>query len=382
MTPLMLEQGGALVALGAFAGAQVLLVCISMVLGNVNPERALLIHAAGILLALLAVLSVAGAHPLFPEAALLLVLAASGLQLRELVAHAGVLLQPRRWLVATCVLLVPLLAVAAAFQPSLLLLGVAVWSALVAVVLWRVWAQSRPWIWWLLPGYASLAAAAVLLVLRGQLRGEHPVLAIAGLLTLWSACVFLATVWRSRILGETRARIQARNTVDPLTGLATPLVLGERLQAARNQLRRYGHPSVLLLVHIENLGKVAEEFGPEVAEAALLTAANRLQQSLRDGDIAARVSHSRMAVLAEGLTPAESAAEVASRILVAGLKEPLPAARAEFLHFRVALAAVPLKEVPPRQLLQRLFQRMDQELQAPGERRIVTLSEDELLASP
>ena len=95
--------------------------------------------------------------------------------------------------------------------------------------------------------------------------------------------------------------------------------------------------------------------------------------------MAARLSHSRIGVLVEGMSLAEGTANVASRILVAGLKEPLPAAPTEFLHFRIVLALVPVDDVPARSLLQRLATRMDEQLKAPTERRIVTLSAEELL---
>ena len=168
--------------------------------------------------------------------------------------------------------------------------------------------------------------------------------------------------------------------MDPLTGLSTPLIFYERVRAVRNLIKRYGHPSVVLLVHIENLPQLSAEFGPEAAESALLAAANRIREALRDGDVAARISHSRIGVLAEGMSLAEGASNIASRILVAGLKEPLPATPAEFLHFRIVLALVPVDDVPAKSLLQRLAARMDDQLKAPTERRIVTLTAEELLA--
>jgi len=42
----------------------------------------------------------------------------------------------------------------------------------------------------------------------------------------------------------------------------------------------------------------------------------------------------------QGVGLAEGAANAASKILVAGLKEPLPAAPTEFLQFRVVMALV------------------------------------------
>jgi diguanylate cyclase (GGDEF)-like protein len=246
------------------------------------------------------------------------------------------------------------------------------------VITLRVWRQSQPWAWWLVPGQLALAAAASWLGWRSLDAQPDPALPLAGLLTLWAATIFLATAWRSRIFSETRVRVDARTMVDPLTGLSTPLIFYDRVQAVRSLMRRYGHPSILLLVHIDNLPKLAAEFGPEVAESALLVAANRIRQALRDGDVAARLSHSRIGVLVEGMSVAEGSANIASRILVAGLKEPLPAAPTEFLQFRVVLAAVPVSEVPAKSLLQRMATRLDEQLQAPSERRIVPLAFDDL----
>lgn len=370
-----------LVALGAFAGAQVLVVCFSVIVANTYRERALLLHGAATMMAVLAVQTLVGGQPFLAQAALLVVMAIDGMQLRELVSHAGALRQPRRWLVGISVGLLPLLAVAAAIgHRQLLLPGVAAWIAVVVVIMIRAWPQSQPWARWLVAGQVAMGVGAAWLGWRSLDAAPDPALPLAAFLTLWSAAVFLACSWRSRIFSETRLRIDARNTVDPLTGLSTPLIFYERVRAVRNLIKRYGHPSVVLLVHIENLPQLAAEFGPEAAESALLAAANRIRESLRDGDVAARLSHSRIGVLAEGMSLAEGSANIASRILVAGLKEPLPAAPTEFLHFRIVLAAVPVDEMPAKSLLQRVASRMDDQLKAPSERRIVTLTAEELLA--
>jgi GGDEF domain-containing protein len=370
-----------LVALGAFAGAQVLVVCLSVIVANAYRERALLLHAAATMMGVLAVQTVVGGHPVLAEAILLLVLAVDALQLRELVSHAGALRQPRRWLMVISLGLLPALALAGFLGGwHLLLPGAAAWSAVVFVIMLRAWPQGRPWAGWRVPGQLALAAGAGWQGWRTLDSTPDPALPLAALLSVWAATVFLATAWRNRIFGETRLRMDARNTVDPLTGLSTPLIFYDRVGAVRNLIRRYGHSSVLLLAHIENLQQLSAEFGPEVAESALLVAANRIRQTLRYGDIAARLSHSRIAVLAEGMTLAEGTANLASRILVAGLKEPLPAAPTEFLHFRIVLAAIPVNDMPAKMLLQRLSTKLDQQLLAPSERRIVTLTAEELLA--
>lgn len=376
MTP-ALNEPEELVALGAFLGAQVLVVCLSVVNANVYRERAFLMLAGAGLIAVLVLQSLTDVQPFHPEALLLVVLALAGLELVDLVSHAGAIRHPRRWLVAASLLL-PALALGAVWSPWVLLPSLAIWLAVVLVMLLRAWPQSQPWIVWLLPGVGALIAAAVLVARRSALSPDNVALAVGALFALWSGCTFVATAWRSRIFGETRARIDARTTVDPLTGLSTPLVLAERIRAARSLMQRYGHPSVLLLVHIENLQRLAQEFGPEVGESAVLSAANRIRQALRDGDVAARLAHSRIAVLVEGMPVAEGAANVASRILVAGLKEPLAAAPAEFLHFRVVLAPVPVNEIPAKTLLARMAAAMDRELHERSQRRIVTLAGEEI----
>jgi len=367
--------------LGAFVGAQVLLVFFCAIKANAYRERALLLHSAATLMAVLSVLSLIGRQPLAPASVLLLVPAIAGMQLLDLMSHAGGLRQARRWLLLASAFVLPLLAVGAAYSPWALAVGFVLWTWVVLLLVARGLRQSRPWIWWLLPALAALAVASFRLAADSPPYELEDAIWQAGLLTLWAACTYLATAWRGRILGETHARVHARNTVDPLTGLATPLVLAERVLAARHLTRRYGHPSVLMIVHLENLGAVMAEFGPEAAESAVLAAASRIREALlRDGDVAARLTHFRMGVLVEGCAPGEAAATVATRILVAGLKEPVPAARAEYLRFRIVLAAVPSAEMSPKLLMQKLNSRLDQEVRGASERRIVTLSQEEVIA--
>jgi diguanylate cyclase (GGDEF)-like protein len=366
--------------LGAFVGAQVLVVFFCAIKANTYRDRALLLHAGATLLGVVTVQSMMGRHPLWPHAVFLLLLAASGAQLLDLVSHAGALRAARRWLSAASLVVLPVLTVASVFQPWWMPLGTALWALIAVLLLARAWPQSQPWAWWLLPGVGALLLASAALVWDTMNGAPSTALPVAALLTVWSACVYLATGWRGRIFGETRARIKARNTVDPLTGLATPLVMEERINAARHMLRRYGHPSVLMLVQIENLGSLAAEYGAEAGESAVLAAASRVREALlRDGDVAARLTHARFAVLAEGVATGEAAATVATRILVAGLKEPLPGTT-EFLRFRLVMCNVPEEEVAPRLLLNRLGARLDQELRTATERRIVTVGREELVS--
>ncbi|WP_048439299.1 diguanylate cyclase domain-containing protein [Caenimonas sp. SL110] len=370
-----------LVALGAFAGVQLLILCLSVVIANAYRERALLVHGAAATLALLTLQLIVGGNAYLAQSALLMLLAVDGLQLLELVSHAGALRQPRRLMIGTSLVVLPLLAVAGfALKIHLLLAGALFWMICLVLIMFRAWPQSQPWARWLVAGQAALAAAALYTGWRHLVEETGSILPTAALLALWSTTVFLATSWRNRIYSDTKVRIDARNTIDPLTGLSMPVIFYDRVRAVRNLMLRYGHPSVIVLVHIEQLQKLAAEFGPEAAESALPLAANRIREALRDGDVAARLSHSRIAVLVEGMAPAEAAGSVASRFLVAAMKEPLPLAPTEFLHFRIVLAAVPVEDLPPKALLQRMSDRLDDHVRSPTERRIITLTHEELVA--
>ena len=375
----MNDHADPLVALSLLAGAQVMVVCFSVVMANAYRERALLLHAGATTLGVIATGVLVGGKPVLAQVSLLVLLALAGLQVRELVSNAGAVRNPRRWLTMLCIGVLPAAAVAtAATGFNMLLPGVAAWSAVTMVLLLRGWPQSRPWVVWLAASCAALAAGVGWLGWRSLDNVPDPALPLAACLTVWAALTHLSTVWRSRILSETRVRMDARTTVDPLTGLAAPLVFYERVHAVRNLMRRYGHPSVLLLAHIENLHSLYSQFGPEVAESAVLEAANRIRQALGDGDVAARLSHSRIGMLCEGVGLAEGAANFASRILVAGLKQPLPAAPTEFLQFRMVMALVPVTDVAPKGVLQRMSDCLDAQVREGGERRIVTLGAEQL----
>ena len=375
----MIDHAEHLLALSLLVGAQVMVVCFSVVMANAYRERALLLHAGATVLGVIAASVLVAGRPKLAQIALLLLLSFAGLQMRDLCVRSGAARNARRWLTVLCVVLLPAAAIVTGLTGfNTLLPGVAAWTAVTVLLLLRAWPQSKPWVVWLAASCAALSGGVGWLAFVSLDAVPDRALPLAVCLTAWAALNHLTTIWRSRILSETRVRMDARNTVDPLTGLAAPLVFYERVHAVRNLMRRYGHPSMLLLVHIENLHELYSKFGPEVAESAVLVAANRIRQSLGDGDVAARLSHSRIGMLCEGVGLAEGAANFASRILVAGLKEPLPAAPTEFLQFRMVLALVPVTSEAPKSVLQKMSDCLDTQVREGGERRIVTLDDNAL----
>jgi len=121
--------------LGACVGAQVLMVFLSVIKANAYHERAFLLHGAATLMAVLAVQSLLGQQPLLPPSVLLLVLALAGVQLLDLLSHAGGLRRPRRWLLATCAIALPLLVAAGTYTRWAMVAGMVLWTAVVVLAL-------------------------------------------------------------------------------------------------------------------------------------------------------------------------------------------------------------------------------------------------------
>jgi diguanylate cyclase (GGDEF)-like protein len=131
-------------------------------------------------------------------------------------------------------------------------------------------------------------------------------LSIQALMTL----VFAAEVSERRRQEEHAKQLAVR---DPLTGLANYRLLVERVD---EQIKRYGRtnkPFVVLLMDLDGLKKINDEYGHLVGSLAICRLAEVLHLSCRETDTAARYGGDEFAlVLTE--TSAESAALVAQRV--------------------------------------------------------------------
>ena len=114
---------------------------------------------------------------------------------------------------------------------------------------------------------------------------------------------------------------------DPLTGLATPPVLIERLLRvmARSQpIKLSQSSSALFLIEVQNWNGLLAELGAEFNEKLLLEAALRLRRAIGDNDLAARMSGGRFAVVAQGLVGTTEVNALATRLMVSGLRIDSP----------------------------------------------------------
>ena len=102
---------------------------------------------------------------------------------------------------------------------------------------------------------------------------------------------------------------------DSLTGLANRRQFGERLEAALTRRQREGSPLALLCFDIDHFKKINDTLGHAAGDAILVEFARRLQQNLRESDLAARLGGDEFVVIVEDADSAGAAEAVASKIL-------------------------------------------------------------------
>ncbi len=126
---------------------------------------------------------------------------------------------------------------------------------------------------------------------------------------------------RAKDFSESHARLRALDSTDPLTGLTVTPVLRLRLRDALRRARRSGHRCGVLLVELANHAEVVSREGREAGDRALVVAASRLSQVVREVDTVCRVADTRFAILAEGPQPDSARRQLAQHIVARGLEQ-------------------------------------------------------------
>ncbi len=78
---------------------------------------------------------------------------------------------------------------------------------------------------------------------------------------------------------------------DPLTGLARPPILRERLSWLRNRREGDQRPFGLVQADIRNFRHLNQEYGVSVGDSILVVAADRMRASMRPADLAGRLGN-------------------------------------------------------------------------------------------
>lgn len=341
---------------GAFIGICMLVMVLGLIIGQAYDERMLWWHAAAVTSALAA--HVLGLdYPASASAMWVVQLALAAMALCVATGSSGATARPARAMQYLALVFVALMVPAQAFgmlthrQMGLLAIP---WALLASWYMIRAWSQSGPWIVWVAGGQVALVVQHLLRT--GNLNSPWAEkLQAQGLaaLALYAAATYLGMVWLSRLSAENALRVEARERIDPLTGLAMPRVFFDRMDGALIRSRSMGYTCAVLLVRAENIDQIVRDRRMDNNEAVLLAASRAIAGSLRSQDSAARLSGNRFAIMAEGIAEG-TANHIATRILANGLRAGEWGLKGSDLQFQIAIVEIDPSDVSSATILAQL----------------------------
>jgi diguanylate cyclase (GGDEF)-like protein len=166
--------------------------------------------------------------------------------------------------------------------------------------------QSPPW--W--------TPAHALIVLAMVLTGTLVVLG-------WVVALRKRLAQRTTLLRESEERFRHMALHDALTGLATRLLLGDRLNVALENARRHRTGLAMLMLDLDRFKEINDTYGHLAGDEVLRVTANRVLHTVRKVDTVARLGGDEFVVLLPDLADPQDAEKIAARI-VEILTVPIP----------------------------------------------------------
>jgi diguanylate cyclase (GGDEF)-like protein len=158
---------------------------------------------------------------------------------------------------------------------------------------------------------ASAAIVIGLLVLRAVVHEVESLLVEFHANRATYLYVFLASAALSMLIGYILGRrleeMRQQTMVDSLTGLYNRLGLNVRLHDEYRRAERFQSPLTLMLIDIDRLKQINDEYGHGVGDQILRGAAQAIRNTLRETDYGARWGGDEFAIVAPNT--AEPAAE-------------------------------------------------------------------------
>jgi diguanylate cyclase (GGDEF)-like protein len=102
---------------------------------------------------------------------------------------------------------------------------------------------------------------------------------------------------QAELLKESESRYRHMAHHDALTGLATRVVLKDRLSVALEAARRHRTGLTLLMLDLDNFKKINDTLGHHAGDEVLRVTANRLLDSVRKSDTVARIGGDEFVIL-------------------------------------------------------------------------------------
>jgi diguanylate cyclase (GGDEF)-like protein len=112
----------------------------------------------------------------------------------------------------------------------------------------------------------------------------------------------LSLILHSELKAEEEARRNERlgmeALVDPLTGLSNRRAWNKLLAREEERCRRYGHPTAVFMLDLDDLKEVNDAAGHAAGDALLIGAAAALRDAVRDADVVARIGGDEFGIIA------------------------------------------------------------------------------------
>lgn len=129
-----------------------------------------------------------------------------------------------------------------------------------------------------------------------------------------------------RELAETRQRMSELETLastDPLIGVLNRRAFVGELNRSLAMVQRYGQPSSLVFVDVDNLKKINDSHGHAAGDAALTHAASVISANIRQTDVLGRIGGDEFAVILIN-TPKQIAEQKAQALTALVRETPAP----------------------------------------------------------
>jgi len=149
----------------------------------------------------------------------------------------------------------------------------------------------------------------------------HTLLLLAFLLAgtlavlVWVAALRRRVAQQTTLLRESEERFRHMALHDALTGLATRLLLQDRLDVALASARRHGTRLAVLMVDLDGFKRINDTHGHPAGDEVLRVTASRLQDAVRKEDTVSRFGGDEFVVLLPDLSDPPAAERTAARIV-------------------------------------------------------------------